>query len=115
MRRSALFALMLAACSPQAPAAPLANPPLPSAFGDKLLEDVRILSADDMEGRLAGSPGGERARAYVIGRFNEIGLAPAVGASFERPFQFQRGSQAVTGVNLLGLIPGTAGSKVVTS
>jgi hypothetical protein len=38
----------------------LLTAPALAAPGDKALDDVRILSADDMEGRLVGSPGGAR-------------------------------------------------------
>jgi Zn-dependent M28 family amino/carboxypeptidase len=64
-----------------------------------------------MEGRQVGSPGGARARAYILSRFGEIGLAPAVGASFEHPFHFTRNGATLTGVNLLGVVPGTGGSN----
>ena len=33
-----------------------------------LLHDLQVLSADDMQGRLVDSPGGEKARAYVKGK-----------------------------------------------
>jgi hypothetical protein len=76
-----------------------------------LLEDLRRLSADDMQGRAAGTEGGARARAYLLERFREAGLVPPSGG-FERPFPLPlRGGttagQARTGVNVLGLVPGT--------
>jgi len=97
---------LLAACAPHAP------PPAPvaPAAQDRLLEDLRVLSADDMAGRLAGSPGGAKARAYILGRFAEIGLAPVLDGTFEHPFGFQRGGKPVQGVNLLAVVPGTGGS-----
>jgi len=95
---------LLAACAPYTPA------PAASAVPDKLLEDVRILSSDDMEGRLAGSPGGARARTYILGRFAEIGLDPAPGGKFEYPFPFRRGDSLFEGVNLLAVVPGTGSS-----
>jgi Zn-dependent M28 family amino/carboxypeptidase len=74
----------------------------------RLMRDVSVLAGDDMEGRRAGTPGGARARAYILRRLKEIGLRPA-GTSFEQPFQFgQRGeSSARSGTNLLAVIPGT--------
>ena len=42
----------------------------------QIFHDVETLAADDMEGRLAGSPGGEKARAYVLRRLKEAGVAP---------------------------------------
>ncbi len=42
-----------------------------------LERDVRILSADNMEGREAGTRGHARAAGYVAGRFAAVGLEPA--------------------------------------
>ena len=87
----------------------LASPAL-AAPGDRAVEDVRVLSADDMEGRLVGSPGGEKARAYILGRMREIGLDPV-----EQPFTFKRkDGTEVRGVNLIARIEGAApGGKVM--
>lgn len=81
----------------------------------QLLEDVRRLAAPEMEGRAVGTPGGLRARQYLLQRFDETGLAP-VGAAREQAFQFQpsRGASfwksppPVPGVNVLGSIRGSA-------
>src|SRR3954469_19463899 len=53
----------------------------------QIFRDVQVLAADDMEGRLAGSPGSEKARAYLSQRLTEAGVKP-IGDSFERPFTF---------------------------
>ena len=53
----------------------------------QIFHDVETLAADDMEGRLPGSPGGEKARAYVLRRLKEAGVVP-LGEGFERPFTF---------------------------
>ena len=73
-----------------------------------------------MEGRQVGTPGGARARAYVIERFKASGLSP-IGATYEMPFTFTagggRGGAAATpptertGVNVVGEIAGTASPK----
>ena len=81
--------------------------------GDKALDDVRILSADDMEGRAPGTPGSEKARAYILSRFAEIGLSP-VGQAFEQPFTFtKRDGAAAAGTNLIARIKGTEGGKAM--
>ena len=73
----------------------------------QIFNDVDKLAADDMEGRLAGSPGGEKARAYVLGRLKQAGVAP-IGESFERPFTFtSRTAGERKGTNLVGVIRGT--------
>lgn len=84
--------------------------PVAAAPGERAVEDVRVLSADDMEGRLVGSPGGEKARAYILGRMREIGLAPV-----EQAFAFKRkDGTEVRGVNLIARIEGsTPGGKVM--
>ena len=77
---------------------------------DQLLADLKTLSADDMQGRQAGTEGGAKARAFVIERFKAVGLKP-FGASFESPFTFTGGRGAAAaerqGVNVIGHITGT--------
>lgn len=82
--------------------------------GAHALDDVRILSADAMEGRGVGTPGGAKARAYIVKRFNEIGLRPQ-GKTFEQPFTFKPKvfGKDVTGVNLVARIEGTSSSDKV--
>jgi Zn-dependent M28 family amino/carboxypeptidase len=73
----------------------------------QIFRDVQVLSADDMEGRLAGSPGSEKARAYLIQRLTQAGVKP-IGDSFERPFTFAtRAGAERHGTNLLGVVRGT--------
>ena len=74
----------------------------------QLLRDLQVLSADDMQGRRAGTPGGLKARAYVIERFKAAGLAP-VGASYEHAFPLRRreaDTEPRTGANVIGRIEG---------
>ncbi|MGE5835145.1 MAG: M28 family peptidase [Acidobacteriota bacterium] len=79
----------------------------------QLLKDLQTLSADDMQGRQVGTPGGEKARTYVMQRFKESGIVP-FGESFEQPFSFTAGRGGTgsdrTGVNVIGRIDGTQGS-----
>jgi Zn-dependent M28 family amino/carboxypeptidase len=75
----------------------------------QLLTDLKVLSADDMEGRLVDTPGGAKARAYVIARFKVSGIA-AFGTTYEFPFTFagRRGNAAERhGVNVVGRIDGS--------
>jgi Zn-dependent M28 family amino/carboxypeptidase len=74
-----------------------------------LLHDLQVLSADDMQGRQVGTPGGEKARAYVLERFKASGIAP-LGEALTASFTFAgRGANAAerTGVNVIGRIDGT--------
>jgi Zn-dependent M28 family amino/carboxypeptidase len=65
---------------------------------------VRVLAADSMEGRRVGSPGGARARRYLVERLRGLGLRP-IGEGFERRFALPDTGRS--GVNLVALIPGT--------
>lgn len=102
-------ALLLTGCStPVTPVAPVAV--AAPALHAQLLDDVRILAADDMQGRDTGGEGGALARAYIIGRLDSLGVAaPPVGR--EQPWEMQgrtrEGPRTFNGVNVIGLIPGT--------
>ncbi|MGR4863028.1 M20/M25/M40 family metallo-hydrolase [Caulobacter sp. LARHSG274] len=108
MRSILLSAAAVSLASSLAAAAPVAPGP-----GAHALDDVRILSADDMQGRGVGTPGGAKARAYILQRFGQIGLAPQ-GGRFERPFSFKtKWGKTVQGVNLVARIPGASSSDKV--
>ena len=49
---------------------------------------VQILASDGNEGRATGSPGHERAAAYVIDQFRALGLAPAGSDGYRQPIAF---------------------------
>ena len=103
-------ALVIGGCT-AVPVGPTPVAPAPVAAGpSQLLEDVRILSADDMQGRDPGSEGGERARAYIVARLEAIGVqAPPFGRlqPFEAPGRTREGVKTFSGINIVGLIPGT--------
>jgi hypothetical protein len=90
----------------------------PSTFfnSQALLNDLKTLSSDAMNGRAVDSADGAKARAFLTGRLTEAGLKP-IGASFEAPFVFKAGGRngaAPTerhGVNLIGLIAGSETPK----
>jgi Zn-dependent M28 family amino/carboxypeptidase len=69
-----------------------------------LMATVRALAADSMEGRRAGTAGGARARRYLAARLRLLGLRP-LRTGYEQSFAM--GDTGQTGVNLLGVIPGT--------
>lgn len=88
--------------------------PVWAAPGDRALEDVRILSADAMQGRAPDTAGSALARAHILKRFGEIGLLPA-GERFEQPFSYvRRDGTSVQAINLVARIPGSsAGGKAM--
>jgi Zn-dependent M28 family amino/carboxypeptidase len=48
---------------------------------------VKVLAADNMEGRETGSPGLRQAQEYVVEQFKHAGLEPAGSKSFYQPVQ----------------------------
>ncbi|RZJ06244.1 MAG: M28 family peptidase [Brevundimonas sp.] len=105
-----LAALFLSACATTTAAPPVAPAPAPSVMHAQLLDDVRILSADDMQGRDTGAPGGEMARNYIVGRLDALGVvAPPMGRlqPWEAQGRTRAGPKTFNGVNIIGLIPGT--------
>ena len=73
-----------------------------------LLEDLKTLSADDMEGRSADRPAMQKARSYVEKRFAASGIQP-FGQSFRQDFGIKRrgSDEPLPGVNFVGQIKGT--------
>lgn len=104
-----LAAAMLIGCTPISPAPPALAPAAPTVVASPLLDDVRILSGDDMQGRDTGSEGGERARAYIVSRLEAMGVQPAPFGRlqpFQAPGRTREGVKRFNGVNIVGLIPG---------
>ena len=102
MTYAVLLGVVLSGLVPRAQA----NTPV-AVDAAQIYRDVEMLAADDMEGRLAGSPGGQKARQYVLARLKDAGVAP-IGSGFERPFTFvSRRQEPREGTNLVGVIRGT--------
>ncbi|MFZ6665410.1 M20/M25/M40 family metallo-hydrolase [Peijinzhouia sedimentorum] len=84
---------------------------------EQLLKDIQILSADDMEGRKAGTAGGEKARQYLIGRFRDNHIL-SYAQGYEQPFSFntfRSNERYENNVNLIGYIEGEIEDIIVVS
>lgn len=105
----AVVSLLGAGCARGAAAQPRPDPLAALAADSTLiLEDLRYLSSDELQGRGVGTEGSRLARARLAGRFAEAGLEPLAGG-WERPFTFVRRNETEerTGVNVLGLRRGS--------
>lgn len=81
----------------------------------QLLEDVRVLAADSMEGRLSGSAGNKMAQEYIEKRFKQIGLK-FFGDSYKHHFRLEnRGVLVEKATNLIGYIPGKSDKVIVVT
>lgn len=83
MRLAPFLALVLTAC------ATVPEPPTAAERAERWWGDVSTLAADDMEGRLTGSPGYRRAADYVVSQLEAIGLEPAGTEGFFQPVAFE--------------------------
>src|SRR5215467_9184174 len=67
----------------------LAQNPAPANFnGQRWWDYVKVLASDDMEGRETGSPGLQKASAYVVEQMKKSGLEPAATKGFYQPVEF---------------------------
>ena len=100
----ALICLAILAVALSAVAQTVAKDPESKLFdAGKLIEDVRVLSADDMEGRSPDRPSITKAREYIKKRFAEVGVKP-----IEQSFDVRvRGQEtAAKGINYVATIKG---------
>jgi hypothetical protein len=79
----------------------------------RLLDDIKFLTDDRLQGRVTGSAGADSAAAYLARRFSEVGLQPAAGGWFQSfavgrdaPAARQAKSGGVIGKNVIGILPG---------
>lgn len=75
---------------------------------EALLRTLSVLAHDSMEGRRTGTPGNERARGFLLLRFDQLRLEP-VGLTRSQEFEFtdRRDGEAYEGLNIMGMVPGT--------
>lgn len=79
-----------------------------STFDEELLvEHVRVLAADSLEGRRVGTEGAQKARGYIFSMYEKFGLLP-FGDGYEQSFTLNsRQGGEVTGINLVGYVEGS--------
>jgi len=114
-----VLALVPAGCSKNeskpAPAPAAAQPAqvplaqLPKVDGAKILDHIKVLSADDMQGRAPGGVGEQKAVGYIESQFKAIGLQPGnpdgtyvqkvplvgITGSDRQPLTFSKGTKLV--------------------
>ena len=106
LARSVVPVLLLAALGARAFAD---SPTLPPASW--FLDQIRVLSADDMEGRQAGTAGAERAADHIARAFRDAGLQPGGdGGSFRQSFSVPTG--ITLGVPTSLALPGDPGRRI---
>lgn len=84
-----------------------------SAEAQELLNDVKFLSSDALQGRKIGTPGADTAAAYLARRFAAAGLQPGSSGWYQRftvdpnaPAAQHSGIGGAAGENVIGILPG---------
>lgn len=86
---------------------PLAT--LPQVFSqERMMETVRFLSGEDLQGRGFGSPGLDRAAVFIAEQFRLAGLEPAGNDGYFQAWEAEAGEPAQRAIlkNVIGMIPG---------
>jgi len=106
LRILAAVVLMSGWMARELPAQHAAQPP-------RILDDIKFLTDDRLQGRATGSPGADSAAAYLARRFSQVGLQPAAGGWFQSftigrdaPAITSGGVTALSGKNVIGILPG---------
>ncbi len=94
MSRAAVLVLFAGVSAAMPAADPLAD------LAGRLEADVRVLAADDMEGRGLGTAGLRRAADYLERRVRGLGLEPAFQGRYRQPFPVKTGVALDDGNNL---------------
>jgi len=87
MVRKLLLSLWIAVCLVPAYAQQQEHPA--SFDGKSWWEHIKVLAADNMEGRDTGSPGLKNAEAYVVGQLKAAGLQSAGVKGYYQPVKFE--------------------------
>jgi len=61
----------------------------PAAEGRRWWSHIELLASDSLEGRNVGTPGFEKAAAYVEAQFKSIGLTPGGSSGFRQPVKLE--------------------------
>jgi Zn-dependent M28 family amino/carboxypeptidase len=77
----------------------------------RLIQNLKYLSTDAMEGRKTGTPGSEKASAYIISELRKVGVEAFV-ADYVQTFQVKEG---LNGTNILAVVPGKKKETIVIS
>ncbi len=72
---------------------------------DRLIEDLEYLSSDELGGRYVGSEGSAKAQAFLLKRYEDLGVEPFQG-TYNHFFNFERRGEEYEGVNIIGKVPG---------
>lgn len=108
MKKTLLLLLMLSFAITASAQQPVLNK-------KQLLQDIQVLAADSMQGRLSGTPGNQMAQEYIEKRFRQIGLKP-FGDDYKHHFKLEgKGVVVDKATNLIGYVKGRSNKVIVVT
>ena len=117
---SLLSVALVTTCAQPGPPPILEPAPVSEAGHSQAIDDVRILSSDEMAGRKVGEAGNAAARGYIVSRLSELGIAPLTSdylqpftAVYEADTDNGTGALEAEAFNILGVIPGASKNKSI--
>jgi Zn-dependent M28 family amino/carboxypeptidase len=75
-----------------------------------LIQNLKILSSDSMQGRKTGKPGNLMAAEFIKTQFEKLGIQP-FEKTFNQSFEFETKSGKTKGINLVGVIKGKSSTE----
>ncbi len=90
-----------------------ANPPIGAVDPTRYLDDIKTLSAPDMEGRGAGTKGLGKATHYIEVRYKRLGLQPAGTNGYLQPFTVTTGAKLKADNRLTEQVDGNIQALVI--
>jgi hypothetical protein len=80
----------------------------------RIRADIAYLASDRLEGRTTGTPGNDSAAAYIVRRYQSLGLSPLMQPTFLQPFVARSAAAAHASApvelrteNVVAMLPGT--------
>ncbi|MEB2783476.1 M28 family peptidase [Algoriphagus persicinus] len=86
-----------------------------SIASKSLLENIKYLSSDELNGRKTGSEGNAMARAFILDQFKSIGLETQY-SDFQQHFSFENRRENKSykdAVNVVGFVAGSESRKLI--
>lgn len=101
-----ILVAFVVSCKSESQGETLSTPTIKHEFTtDLILNDIKVLSSDEFEGRKTATQGAKKTQDYIKERFENLNVLPLL-EDFEQTFTFDGGT-SYEAVNILGLINGT--------
>lgn len=78
-----------------------------------LIQNLKVISHDSMEGRFFSTIGNLRTRKFLVNQFKILGLKPVIEKEYVQEFDSNLSNDSIKGGNILAMIPGQTEKMIV--